>query len=64
MAGPYILAPVANLHGSGVGKAPKKDGGWRIIYHLSARLGRSINVFIDADQHTAQLTMLFRLFIN
>ena len=32
---------------SGLGVIPKHDGGWHIIYHLSAPDGRSINDFID-----------------
>ena len=31
---------------------PKHDGGWRIIYYLSAPPGRSINDFIDPDAYT------------
>ena len=37
---------------SGMGVVPKHDGGWRIIYHLSAPPGRSINDFIDSDAYT------------
>ena len=34
MAGPYLHPPLPNLRCSGLGVVPKKDGGWRIIYHL------------------------------
>ena len=39
MVGPYTLPPVANLHYSGLGKVPEKDGGWRITYSHLAPLG-------------------------
>jgi len=45
--GPFNSPPVPNLRCSGLGVAPKHDGGWRTIYHLSAPLGLSINDFID-----------------
>ena len=47
MAGPYSHPPLPNLRCSGLGVVPKKDGGWRVIYHLSAPPGKSINDFID-----------------
>ena len=47
MAGPYSHPPLPNLRCSGLGVVPKKDGGWRVIYHLSAPTGRSINDFIN-----------------
>ena len=47
MAGPYSHPPLPNLRCSGLGVVPKKDGGWRVIYHLSAPPGMSINDFID-----------------
>ena len=47
MAGPYTLPPLPNLRCSGLGVVPKKDGGWRVICHLSAPEGRSINKFIN-----------------
>ena len=50
MAGPFAFPPLPNLRWSGLGVVPKKDGGWRIIYHLSAPPGRSVNEFIDPDQ--------------
>ena len=47
MAGPFPQPPLPNLRCSGLGVVPKKDGGWRVIYHLSAPPGLSINDFID-----------------
>ena len=41
-----------NFRCSGMGVVPKHDGGWRIIYHLSAPPGRNINDFIDPDAYT------------
>ena len=34
--GPFSSPPLHNLCTSGLGLIPKHDGGWRIIYHLSA----------------------------
>ena len=39
----------AKFHISGLGLVPKHDGGWRIIYHLSAPHGFSINDYIDSS---------------
>ena len=47
MAGPYRHPPCENLRCSGLGVVPKKDGGSRVIYHLSAPHGYSINDFIN-----------------
>ena len=47
MAGPYSQQPVPNLRCSGLGIVPKKDAGWRVIHHLSAPHGSSINDHID-----------------
>ncbi len=47
MAGPYPHPPCTNLRCSGLGVVPKKDGGSRIIYHLSAPHGYSVNDFIN-----------------
>ena len=47
MAGPYTLPPLPNLRCSGLGVVPKKDGGWRVICHLSPPEDRSINKFIN-----------------
>ena len=45
--GPFQTPPLPNFHTSGLGLVPKHDGGWRIIYHLSAPAGHSVNDFID-----------------
>ena len=45
--GPFQIPPLPNFRTSGLGVVPKHDGGWRIIYHLSAPAGYSINDYID-----------------
>ena len=45
--GPFESPPLPNFRTSGLGLVPKHDGGWRIIYHLSAPLNHSINDFIN-----------------
>ena len=50
--GPFDSPPLPNLWCSGLGAIPKHDGGWRIIYHLSAPTGSSINDFFDANTYT------------
>ena len=45
--GPFQSPPLPNFRTSGLGLVPKHDGGWYIIYHLSAPAGHSINDFID-----------------
>ena len=47
-----LRPPLPNLRCSGLGAIPKHDGGWRIIYHLSAPPGLSINNFIDSDSYS------------
>ena len=47
IAGPYSSPPYHNLRCSGLGVIPKNDGTWRIINHLSAPQGSSINDYID-----------------
>ena len=41
--GPFSSRPIRNLKCSGLGAVPKKGGKWRMIFHLSAPLGKSIN---------------------
>ena len=50
--GPFHTPPLPNLRCSGLGTIPKHDGGWRLIYHLSAPAGSSINDFIDSNTYT------------
>ena len=45
--GPFPTPPLPNFRTSGLGLVPKHDGGWRIIYHLSAPTTHNINDFID-----------------
>ena len=52
MAGPFSITPLPNLRCSFLGIFLKKDGGWRIIYHLSAPPSRSVNDFIDLQQYS------------
>ena len=54
IAGPFPTPPYLNLRCSGVGVIPKKDGGWRLINHLSAPAGQSINDFIDPHEYSLQ----------
>ena len=50
--GPFISQPLPNFCSSGLGLIPKHDGGWRIIYHLSAPRGSSINDYIDSSLYS------------
>ena len=49
IAGPFSYPPLAHFRSSGVGLVPKKDGGWRMIHHLSAPSGSSVNDYINQD---------------
>ena len=46
----FSISTSARLCCSGLGVIPKKDGDWRVIYHLSAPYGLSINDFIDPQE--------------
>ena len=50
LAGPFSHPPMANFQSSGIGLVPKKDGGWRLIHHLLAPSGSSINDYIDPSK--------------
>ena len=50
--GPFDQPPLPNFRTSGLGLVPKHDGGWRIIYHLSAPFAQSINDFIDPHAYS------------
>jgi hypothetical protein len=52
----HLKHPPPSLKCSGVGVVPKKNGKWRMIYHLSAPRGQSINDFIDPRQYTLHYT--------
>ena len=50
IAGPFPAPPLPDLRCSGLGVVPKKGGDWRVIYHLSAPFGHSINDHIDPNK--------------
>ena len=56
MAGPFDEPPFSPFHCSGMGVVPKQDGSWRVITHLSAPEGESINTFIDPEAVTLKYT--------
>ena len=47
--GPFRARPLTHLRCSGVGVVPKKNNTWRMIMHLSAPAGNSINDYIPKD---------------
>ncbi len=49
LLGPFTESPLENLKCSGVGVVPKKNGKWRMIYHLSAPVGHSVNEGISKE---------------
>ena len=50
--------PLPNFCTSGLGLVPKYDGGWRIIYHLSAPTTHSINNFIDSLMYSLSYCLI------
>ena len=52
MAGPFHDTPYSPLHCSGLGSVEKSDGSRRMIMHLSAPRGRSVNDSIDRSAFT------------
>ena len=58
MAGPFASANFSPFHCSGLGVVPKQDGSWRVITHLSAPYGLSINEFIDPESVTLRYTTI------
>ena len=50
--GPFSTPPLGNFRTSGLGLVPKHNGGWRVIHHLSTRIGLSINDFIDPNTYS------------
>ncbi|XP_065196629.1 uncharacterized protein LOC135828125 [Sycon ciliatum] len=54
-AGPFNAPPFVHLRTSGVGVVPKKSGGHRLIMHLSAPDGNSVNSFIDKQAYRFSL---------
>ena len=55
---PYPYHPYQNLRCSGLGVVPKSDGSWRLIYHLSAPIGNSINDIIDPLEYSLQYSTI------
>lgn len=53
-AGPFSSPPFPNFMASGVGVVPKKSGKLRLIHHLSAPAGRSVNDGINKDDFSLQ----------
>ena len=58
IAGPYRLPPLPSMQCSGLRVVPKIDGGWHIIYHLSAPINNSINDYIDPDTYSLQYSTI------
>ena len=52
IAGPFQEPPFQPFHCSGMGIIPKQDGAWRVITHLSAPDGLSVNDHIDPEAVT------------
>ena len=50
--GPFSLRPSGNLRTTGLGVVPKKNGKWRVIFHLSTPEGHSVNDFISREEFT------------
>ena len=60
MAGPFPEPPFYPFHCSGMGVVPKQDGSHRVITHLSAPPGRSINDHINPEAVTLTYTSVDR----
>lgn len=58
LVGPFDKPPLPNLQCSGVGVVPKKTGGWRMIMHLSAPHGQSINDGISKEEFTLRYSRI------
>ena len=43
--GPFRIPPLLNFRTSELGLVPKHDGGWRVIYHLSALLAIVLSLY-------------------
>ena len=56
--GPFTYRPFMNLRCSGVGVVPKKQNKWRMIMHLSAPEGYSINDFISSEDFSLCYTSI------
>ena len=58
LSGPHDNTPLANFVSSGLGVVPNKDGSWRLICHLSAPMGKSVNDAIDKSSVTMKYPSL------
>lgn len=56
IAGPFNYEPLGNLRLSPIGVVAKKDGGWRLIHHLSYPFDFSVNDFIDTEACSVHYT--------
>ena len=56
--GPFHSRPLKNLRCSSIGIVPKKNNKWRMIMHLSAPAGNSINDFISKDDFSLHYTSI------
>ena len=54
VAGPFSHPPFPNLRCSGLGLVPKDDTDWRLIFHLSAPAGLSVNDYISQEDFSLQ----------
>ncbi|KAL5488979.1 hypothetical protein EMCRGX_G018014 [Ephydatia muelleri] len=59
--GPFTEKPFVNLQTSGLGAAPKKNGMWRVILHLSAPYGVSVNDGISKEEFSLHYLLLMML---
>eukprot|EP00731_Ephydatia_muelleri_P031197 Em0022g711a len=50
--GPFLKPPLPNFRTLGLGYVPKKNGKWRVILHLLAPAGVSINDSISREEYT------------
>lgn len=56
IAGPFNYEPLGNLRLSPIGVVAKKNGGWRLIHHLSYPFDYSVNDFIDTEACSVHYT--------
>ena len=56
IAGPFETLPFTNFQCSGIRVVPKKEGKWRVINHLSAPFGGSVNDFINPKEFSLHYT--------
>ena len=53
---PFETLPFTNFQCSGMGVVPKKEGKWRVINHLSAPFGGSVNDIINPKEFSLRYT--------